>query len=266
MTTDGAGNWVAVWISWSDLGGTIGTDPDILVSRSSDAGATWTAPAALNSNAPTDSETDAHPQVATDRAGRWLAIWSSMDSLGDTIGTDYDIFFATGTGPDTDGDGLSDGDEVSVYGTDPLDPDSDDDGLSDGDEVDVVGTDPLDPDHDGDGVCDGDGTGGGACSAGPDNCPFVDNPRQTNSEAHAAGDACQCGDVNGDLAVDALDTRIAREKLVNATLSGPFDAARCDFTGAAGSVCEVDDLFVLERLVRGAPITLENACPAYLGP
>ena len=36
---------------------------------------------------------------------------------------------------DSDDDGLSDGDEVNIYGTDPYESDSDDDGLSDGDEV-----------------------------------------------------------------------------------------------------------------------------------
>jgi hypothetical protein len=72
--------------------------------------------------------------------------------------------------------------------------------------------------------------------------------------------------VNGDLAVDALDTQIAREKLVGATLSGSFDVTRCDFTGAGGTVCEVDDLMVLERLVLGASTSLENACSAYGGP
>ena len=65
--------------------------------------------------------------------------------LGGTIGSDFDILFVTGTGPDTDGDGLSDGEEVKLYGTDPLDSDSDGDGLSDGDELDVVATDPLNP-------------------------------------------------------------------------------------------------------------------------
>ena len=87
--------------------------------------------------------------------------------------------------PDTDGDGLVDGDNITVnrddpryieweergifftedggertflgeiaHGTDPLDPDTDNDGIPDGMEVAVYGTDPLDPDTDGDGVGD----------------------------------------------------------------------------------------------------------------
>src|ERR1043165_3431020 len=51
VTTDGAGNWIAVWESSNSLGGTIGTDVDILFSRSTDNGATWTPPAPLNGNA-----------------------------------------------------------------------------------------------------------------------------------------------------------------------------------------------------------------------
>ena len=45
--------------------------------------------------------------------------------------------------PDTDGDGISDGQEVNVLGTDPSNPDTDNDGISDGQEVNVLGTDPL---------------------------------------------------------------------------------------------------------------------------
>jgi hypothetical protein len=56
--------------------------------------------------------------------------------------------------PDTDGDGISDGDEVHKYHTNPLNPDSDGDGLSDGDEI-RLGTNPLNPDTDGDGIPDG---------------------------------------------------------------------------------------------------------------
>ncbi len=54
---------------------------------------------------------------------------------------------------DTDNDGLSDYDEIFVYGTDPLKPDTDGDGLSDGDEI-ALGLDPLNPDSDGDGIPD----------------------------------------------------------------------------------------------------------------
>ena len=62
---------------------------------------------------------------------------------------------------DADGDGLTDFDEVGVYGTDPFDPDTDAGGIDDGTEVLTDGTDPLDPvddqiDTDGDGLIDGE--------------------------------------------------------------------------------------------------------------
>ena len=47
VTTDGTGIWLAVWESVDDLGATIGTDSDILVARSTNAGATWSAPSVL---------------------------------------------------------------------------------------------------------------------------------------------------------------------------------------------------------------------------
>jgi hypothetical protein len=97
VTTDGA-TWVAAWHSYDSLGGPIGTDSDILMARSTDAGLTWSAPGALNSNAATDAGGDFYPQVTTDGA-TWVVVWYSYDSLGGPIGTDYDIFFARGTGP-----------------------------------------------------------------------------------------------------------------------------------------------------------------------
>ncbi|MCA9879505.1 MAG: hypothetical protein KC442_17055 [Thermomicrobiales bacterium] len=44
---------------------------------------------------------------------------------------------------DTDGDGVADGDEITIYSTDPLNGDSDGDGLTDGEELFGVLTDPL---------------------------------------------------------------------------------------------------------------------------
>ena len=64
---------------------------------------------------------------------------------------------------DTDGDGLSDGDEINVTETNPLKSDTDGDGLNDGVETNTgvlvssnnTGTDPNNPDTDGDSFPDG---------------------------------------------------------------------------------------------------------------
>jgi len=56
--------------------------------------------------------------------------------------------------PDTDGDGLTDEEEIAL-GTNPNLVDTDDDKLSDKEEVRIYKTDPLNPDTDGDGYLDG---------------------------------------------------------------------------------------------------------------
>ncbi len=58
--------------------------------------------------------------------------------------------------PDTDGDGLLDGEEVFVYFTNPLKADTDADGLTDYDEIFVHKTSPVLADTDGDGLNDGE--------------------------------------------------------------------------------------------------------------
>jgi hypothetical protein len=172
---------------------------------------------------------------------------------------------ADATDTDDDGDGLLDVHETDTgtyvsptdTGTDPLDPDSDDDGLLDGAEV-ALGTDPNDSDHDDDGDLDG-----------ADNCPFIVNAAQTNSDALAAGDACQCGDVTNDGIVNAADVARASESLVGATLGGSFVAERCNVVGpndAGPTVCDVGDLSLIDRFAQGQSVTVENACDAYFEP
>jgi outer membrane protein OmpA-like peptidoglycan-associated protein/opacity protein-like surface antigen len=83
---------------------------------------------------------------------------NNPDTDGDGLwdGDEVRKYYTNPLNPDTDGDGLSDGDEVLNYKTDPNKADTDGDGLSDGDEVLKYKTDPLKADTDGDGLSDGD--------------------------------------------------------------------------------------------------------------
>lgn len=80
------------------------------------------------------------------------------DSDGDNISDidEMDIYKTNPNNPDTDGDGLTDGEEVLKYKTNPLNRDTDEDGLIDGDEVKKYKTNPMKKDTDGDGLTDGE--------------------------------------------------------------------------------------------------------------
>ena len=79
-----------------------------------------------------------------------------IDSDGDGISNMMEI--ELGTNPlaaDTDDDGISDSDEINVYGTNPNLIDTDGDGIEDQHEL-TLGLDPLKKDSDGDGIEDGE--------------------------------------------------------------------------------------------------------------
>ena len=124
VTTDGAGNWVAVWQSGEpNVGGGIGTDFDILVALSANNGQNWTAPAALNTNAPSDAGADTEPQITTDGGGNWVTVWYSTEpDIGSGIGTDYDILYTNCSPLDTDCDGVPDSGPGSPTPTPPTTP------------------------------------------------------------------------------------------------------------------------------------------------
>ena len=85
-----------------------------------------------------------------------VGLGGNIDS-GSTSYSMYTVVVGPPTGsgtPDTDGDGLSDVDEVNLYGTNPLVADTDGDGMSDGAEV-QYNLDPLNSDQDANGVLDG---------------------------------------------------------------------------------------------------------------
>ena len=61
------------------------------------AAITFTNPAALNSNATTDTGQDFYPRIATDRDDTYVVVWQSRNTVGGPAGSDYDIFFSRTT-------------------------------------------------------------------------------------------------------------------------------------------------------------------------
>jgi outer membrane protein OmpA-like peptidoglycan-associated protein len=83
------------------------------------------------------------------------ALLADPDGDGLTTGDELNTFLTDPLAADTDGDGLSDSAEIRTYKSDPLAKDTDKDGLGDGDEVNTFSTNPIAPDTDGDGLNDG---------------------------------------------------------------------------------------------------------------
>ncbi len=112
------------------------------------------------------------------------------DGDGLTDGEEYITYKTDPLNPDTDGDGLNDGDEVHKYKTDPLNPDTDGDGLNDGDEVMKYKTDPLKADTDGDGLKDGDEV-----------LKYKTNPLKTDTDGDGLSDGKEVNGVNVELKI-----------------------------------------------------------------
>ncbi len=79
---------------------------------------------------------------------------SKLDEVEGEVDTSFSDTVLFGDVVDTDGDTIEDTREETI-GTDPLKSDTDGDGLSDGDEINIWKTNPLNPDTDGDGYTDG---------------------------------------------------------------------------------------------------------------
>ena len=108
-----------------------------------------TAPPPVTETAPVVEETTSEPVAA--EAAPASATDLDADNYDDALELEIGL---DPTNPDTDGDGVADGDEVTIYGTDPFAWDTDGDGLSDGEELFATQTDPLAWDTNGDGLGD----------------------------------------------------------------------------------------------------------------
>ena len=166
--------------------------------------------------------------------------------------------------PDTDGDGINDGQEVNTDGTNPLDScesvggtplgtdDCDSDGITNDDEV-ALGTDPENPDSDGDGIDDGqevntDGTNPlddcdsvGGMPLGTSDC---DNDGLSNADEATAGTDPDNPDSDGDGILDGQE--------VNTDGTNPLDD--CDSVGGmplGTSDCDNDGLTNADETTAG---------------
>ena len=146
VTTGSPGNWtiscgdinyspgnavmVAPTINTSNAAGLDGT-----TNRSSNSGTLNASPAPAPVSAPAeDLSSDATTgTVAT-------AEDQDADNYPDALEADAGL---DPTNPDSDGDGVADGDEFNLYSTYPLSWDTDGDGISDGEELFGIKTDPL---------------------------------------------------------------------------------------------------------------------------
>lgn len=91
--------------------------------------------------------------VEGDQPTTWLGLQfdSDMDGLSDNEET---VLGTSLWNSDTDGDNLSDAEEVKTHQTNPLDVDTDNDGIQDNEEIKTYSTNPLELDTDDDGLDD----------------------------------------------------------------------------------------------------------------
>jgi len=115
--------------------------------------------------------------------------------------------------PDTDGDGLNDGEEYLTYKTNPLQTDTDLDGLNDYQEVKVNKTNPLIADTDSDGLKDGDevtkyktdplktDTDGDKLTDGDEVLKYKTNPLKADTDGEGLTDGDEVNGINVELKV-----------------------------------------------------------------
>jgi hypothetical protein len=107
---------------------------------------------------------------------------------------------------------------------------------------------PACPDGDGDEACDED-----------DNCPYIPNGDQLDTDQNAIGDACQCGDVNRDGLTNITDVlMIARGQVHSGSEGERFGDVNNDAS------CNLSDALIIARGQQGS-LHEDQHCPAYHG-
>jgi len=139
-----------------------------------------------------------------------------------------------------------------------------------------LGCEPL-VDGDCDGIADDGAAGHAPCASGQavgcdDNCPYWPNPDQSDaggiragSPPDGVGDACQCGDVNGDGRVSNADAVIIKRSLVVPPLATLAHPERCNVGGSAA--CTNADAIIVKRAQSIPPgAAIAQVCEPALTP
>lgn len=92
IVNTGANQWTAAWHSRGAAPG-LGNDRDVLISRSTDNGATWSQAVPIDPAATSDSADDREVRLVS-TSGRLIALWQSNAERADAEGTDNDILIA----------------------------------------------------------------------------------------------------------------------------------------------------------------------------
>lgn len=129
------------------LGDISSLPPGTVIDVSNDAGPSQTVSGATDGAAASRDRTQG--RAPSDSAGDTGGEVAPTPSEGDGDGDNYQDALEPDAGldpenPDTDEDGVADGDEVNVFDTDPLQFDTDGDGYGDGEELFWTDSDPLD--------------------------------------------------------------------------------------------------------------------------
>lgn len=195
---------------------------------------------------------------ASDRVSLLVLADRDGDGLPDDMEHEHPDLFdpenSDDAGRDADGDHVSNAAEVFQFETDPMSPDTDNDGLDDGEEIEQ-NLAPHVADSDGDGVKDGDDNcpnvpdatlfdsdadgHGDAC----DNCTRTGNPEQRDSDADGFGNLCDA-DFDNNLTVDFADLAYMKSKFFTADPGADFDG-----NGAV----DFADLAILKSMFFSAP-------------